>query len=79
MTVKDLDYYMSLDYEIEIMEDEEGYALRCPELPGCITCAETLEEGLIMIEDAKLCWLTASLEDNYPIPEPKNTKTTVPA
>ena len=70
---KDLDYYMSLDYEIKIVEDkkEGGYALSCPELNGCITCAGNLQHGYEMIEDAKRCWFTACLEDGIPIPEPK--------
>ena len=71
---KDLDYYMGLNYKIEIIQDKEegGYALRCPELPGCITCAETVEEGMEMIEDAKKCWFYACIEDGLPIPEPSN-------
>ena len=71
--IKDLDYYMSLSYRIEIIEDKEegGYALHCPELTGCITCAETLEEGFEMIKDAKKCWFEACLEDGIEIPEPR--------
>jgi len=71
---KDLDYYMSLGYRVEIIPDMEegGYALHCPDLLGCITCAETIEEGWEMIEDAKKCWFTACLEDGIPIPEPNN-------
>lgn len=70
--VKDLDYYMGLNYRIEVVEDKEdgGYALRCPDLRGCITCADTIEEGFKMIEDAKKCWFAACLEDGVPIPEP---------
>ena len=32
---KDFDYYMGLNYKIEIIPDTEegGYALSCPELP----------------------------------------------
>ena len=69
---KDLQYYMSLPYRVEIVRDEEegGYALHCPELPGCITTADTPEEGFRMMEDAKKCWFTACLEDGVPIPEP---------
>lgn len=69
---KDVEYYMGLSYRVEIIEDKDegGYALRCPELPGCITCADTIEEGIRMIEDAKRCWFTACLEDGVPIPEP---------
>ena len=69
---KDLNYYMSLDYRIEVVPDKEegGYALHCPELPGCITCAETIEQGLEMLEDAKKCWFTACIDTGTPIPEP---------
>ena len=71
---KDLDYYMRLNYKIEIIEDKEegGYALSCPELTGCITCAETLEKGLEMIQDAKKSWLMTCIEDGIPIPEPSD-------
>ena len=69
---KNLEYYMGLPYRVEVVKDNEegGYALRGPELPGCVTCAATVEEGLAMIEDAKRCWLTAALEDGLHIPEP---------
>ena len=70
---KDLDYYMGLSYRIEVVEDKEegGFALNCPELPGCITCAESISQGFEMIEDAKKCWFAACLEDSIPIPEPR--------
>ena len=70
--IKDLNYYMGLPYRIEIVKEQEegGYVLHCPELPGCITCGETVQEGLEMLEDAKKCWFTACLEDGVPIPEP---------
>ena len=69
---KDLNYYMGLNYKIEVIEDKEegGYALSCPELTGCVTCADTIQQGFEMIEDAKRCWFTACIEDGIPIPEP---------
>lgn len=69
---KDLNYYMSLHYRTEVIpgEDTDGFVLHCPELPGCITCADTVEEGFKLLEDAKQCWFTACLEDGVPIPEP---------
>ena len=62
------------DNYIEIIPDNEegGYALRCPELPGCVTCAETIQEGIKMLEDAKKSWFTACIEDKIDIPEPVN-------
>lgn len=69
---KDLNYYMNLPYRVEVVEDKEegGYALHCPELSGCMTCADTIEQGFRMIEDAKREWFTACLEDGITIPEP---------
>jgi len=71
---KDLNHYMELSYKIEFVEDkkEGGYAFSCPELKGCITYADSVEEGYKMIQDAKRSWLEACLEDNIEIPEPSN-------
>ena len=71
---KDLNYYLKLNYKTEIIKDEKegGFAISCPELPGFITCFDTIENGMEMLEDAKKCWLQSCLEDNIPIPEPNN-------
>ncbi len=69
---KDLQYYMNLPYRVEVIPDEEegGYAFRVPELPGCLTASQTLEEGFHLLEDAKKAWISACLEDGISIPEP---------
>ena len=69
---KTLEYYMNLPYRIEIVEDKEegGFALHCPELNGCMTCADSIEEGLKLLNDAKKEWFSACLEDGISIPEP---------
>lgn len=68
---KNLDYYAALPYEITITPSPEGgYVATIPDLPGCITQGDTRLEVLEMIEDAKLCWLEAALEDEDDIPEP---------
>ena len=69
---KDLKYYMGLPYRVEVVEDKDegGFALRCPELNGCVTAAPTVEEGFKLLEDAKREWITACLEEGVPIPEP---------
>lgn len=71
--MKDLNYYLSLPYRIEIIPDKEdgGWVARFPDLPGCITQADDWNELILMIEDAKKCWLEAALEDGYPIKEPE--------
>ena len=69
---KDLAYYMSLPYRVEIIKDmdEEGYAAFIPELKGCITTGITEEDALESLKDAKAAWLSSALEDGDPIPEP---------
>ena len=69
---KTLEYYLSLPYRLEIIPDtvDGGYGACYPELPGCATCADTLEEVIKNAEDAKREWLLACLEDNIDIPEP---------
>ncbi len=68
---KDITYYMHLPYKLEIVEDpEQGYAAKYPELPGCITCGETISDTVSMAEEAKRMWLEACLEDGIEIPEP---------
>ena len=70
---RDLDFYMSLPYRVEVIPSPEGgYGARVIELPGCITCADTWEQLHYMIEDAKRAWLTTSLEFGDPIPEPED-------
>ena len=60
--------YMKIPYRMEIIEDTEegGYVASFPDLPGCITCAETLEKVSVMAME-----LEAAIEDGYEIPLPE--------
>lgn len=63
---------MGLNYKIEVLkEDESGYVISIPELKGCITTSEDINEGMDLIEDAKREWIYAAIESNYEIPEPR--------
>ena len=69
---KDINYYLSLPYTIEIVrEDEETWFARIVELPGCMTEGDTAEEAAEMIQDAMRAWLEIALEDGKIIPEPR--------
>lgn len=70
--MKTLEEYMNLPYKLEIIPDieESGYIASYPELPGCISCGETISDAVLNIEDAKKEWLKAAIEDNLPINEP---------
>lgn len=70
--MKNLEYYLGLPYKMEIVPDvvEGGYVASYPELPGCLTCGDTVAEVLANAEDCKKAWLEAMLADGMLIPEP---------
>jgi len=39
-------------YKVELVKSEEGYAVSCPELPGCWSQGESEEEALLNIREA---------------------------
>lgn len=41
-----------MTYQVELHRSEEGYAVHCPELPGCWSQGDTAEEALENIRDA---------------------------
>ena len=53
--MKTLNDYMAMSYRMEIVEykDEGGFVVSYPDLPGCITCAETVESAVANALDAK--------------------------
>ena len=71
-----LDYYMSLPYRIELIPDmdEGGFAVSIPDLPGCLSTGDTIDEAINNINDAKKAWIEAALEDGLPVPEPGTDK-----
>lgn len=72
--MKTINEYMNLPYKMEIVPDMEegGFVVSFPELPGCITCGETMEEALANALDAKKAWLEAALEEGIEINKPNS-------
>ena len=70
--MKTLNEYLAMPYRMEIVEDREegGFVVSFPELPGCITCGETLETAVANAQDAKKAWLEAAIADGVMIQEP---------
>lgn len=70
--MKTVDEYMAMPYRLEIVPDpdEGGFVGSYPELPGCLTCGETMEEVAKNAEDAKRSWLIAAIEEGITIHEP---------
>jgi len=65
-----LDHFLNLKYPISIYpEDEGGYTAMIPDLPGCMTQGETLEEVVVNIEEARQLWVeTVYLSNKKDIP-----------
>lgn len=63
---------MKLPYRIELIPDtdEGGFVAAFPDLPGCLSSGETVEEACRNAEDAKREWLAAAMEDGISIPGP---------
>lgn len=64
-----VDEYMKLPYKLEIVPDTEegGYVVSFPDLPGCISVGDTIEEAVSNAEDAKRAWLETAISDGIKI------------
>lgn len=67
-----LDYYLNLKYPMSIYPEEDGgYVVLVPDLPGCMAQGETLEEALANIEEARELWIeTVYTNGKQKIPRP---------
>jgi antitoxin HicB len=73
--MKDIKYYMELNYPITIDKFEEydgkiKYVAEITDLPGCSAHGDTIEETLAKLDNAKIDWLEVSIERGLDIPEP---------
>ncbi len=61
-----------LDYSFTIWhlskEDGGGYLVKFPDLPGCMSDGETIEEAITNGYDAVSCWISAAKEVNQAVP-----------
>lgn len=65
---------MKLVYPACFYEEENGYSVEIPDLLGCCTQGNTLEQAMEMGQDAALGWILTSIEDEEEIPLPSNIK-----
>jgi predicted RNase H-like HicB family nuclease len=66
-----LEGYFELQYPFNVVADPEGgYFVEVPDLPGCMTQADTLDEVIPMIEDARRAWIETAYELGREIPLP---------
>jgi len=53
-----------MQYKVELIKSEEGYAIGCPDLPGCWSQGATEEEALENIKSAIADYLAVVAEIN---------------
>ena len=70
--LKKAEEYMKTKYRFELTEDEAegGYIISYPDLVGCISTGETIEEAVKNGEDARREWTIAAIESGIPVPKP---------
>lgn len=50
-------------------EEQSGYTVEIPDLPGCVSCGSDIAEAIAMGVDAASGWVLDEIEDNKPIPK----------
>jgi len=66
-----LEEYLNLDYPFTAHADPEGgYVLVFPDLPGCMTQVERIEEIGSAAEEIRTLWIETEYEDGKEIPSP---------
>ena len=59
-------------YAVVIEKGERNYSAYVPDLPGCVSVGDTLEEAKAEILDAIEFHLEGMREDGLPIPKPSS-------
>ncbi len=55
---------------IEPGGDNQAYGVVVPDLPGCFSAGDSLDEALGNAEEAVVAWIDATLDAGQPIPQP---------
>ena len=66
-----LDEYLAREYPFHVIASRDGgYVIVYPDLPGCITQADTIDEIPELAEEARRLWIEAEYEDGHDVPLP---------
>jgi predicted RNase H-like HicB family nuclease len=66
--------YVDMPHSIQIKQEEGGFFVSIPDLSGCMSQGDTLNEAYSMIMDAKATWIEGALNNGETIPEPTEDK-----
>lgn len=57
---------------IELGNEHQAYGVVVPDLPGCFSAGDSLDEALGNAAEAIVVWIDATLDDKQPIPRPSS-------
>ena len=55
---------------IELGDDTQAFGVVVPDLPGCFSAGDTLDEAIDNAKESIELWLEAVIDDNGAVPEP---------
>ena len=71
MATSSLQTALERQYRMTVIADPDGgYVVEFPDLPGCITQVESLDELARAASEAKAVWMESTLAQGLPIPDP---------
>lgn len=57
---------------IEPGSDTDAFGVVVPDLPGCFSAGDTMEEAMVNAEEAIVAWIETALDAEQEIPSPSN-------
>jgi predicted RNase H-like HicB family nuclease len=63
-----------MTHYVAIVEEEEGKAVGVwfPDLPGCVSAGDTVDEAMINAAEALALWIDVAGENDRPVPAPRS-------
>ena len=61
---------MKFPIAIEPGDEKHAFGVVVPDLPGCFSAGDTIEEAIDNAKEAIELWLEVAIDDGMPVPEP---------
>lgn len=62
---------------IELGDDTHAFGVVVPDLPGCFSAGDTLDEAMDNAREAMCLWLEGCIDDGQPVPQPSDPNTAI--
>lgn len=67
-----MEEYLALEYPFNVIADPDagGWVIVFPDLPGCMTQIDSLDELPHMVEEVRTLWIESAYEHDFDVPLP---------